>query len=105
MLVSSALALPDVESRYVIEGKHSDLPLYPNVRRAILKLVHGDELRELPERFDRGMMDAPKSADISQVPAMPAPTALSAATIEAATSRIERNSATPEDIALLTRGW
>ena len=105
VLVNSALALPGADWRFVREGRHGDLPLYPNVRRAILMLVHGDEAYELPMQFERGMMDEPAPPEQQIVPATPMPGSLQATELDAIAARIASNTASPEDIAVLMRGW
>ncbi|GEM_PF-764348 len=104
--LASALALPGAGSRQVWQGRHGDLPLYPNVRRAVLHLLHGDDPRDLPVRFDRGFMDdEPTRKEHQSVPATPLPGALTPAQVDLAAARIQDGTPTAEDIALLTRGW
>jgi pimeloyl-ACP methyl ester carboxylesterase len=105
VLVASAAALPGATIRYVWEGRHGDLPLYPNVRRAVLDLIRGTNPRDLSQQIDRGFMDEPAKAEQRGVPATPPPGTLSSDDIDRAAGRIRDGSATPEDYALLARGW
>lgn len=103
--IASATALPGATAHFVHEGCHGDLLLYPNVRRAVLMLLHGEDPTHLPEHFERGFMDAPQREEQQRVPSTPASGTLTDDQIDEAAARILDGSPTAEDIAVLIRGW
>jgi hypothetical protein len=103
--VASADALPGAICRLETEGRHADLPLYPTVRRVVLGLLHGDDPNALPSSIDRGFMDGSVESVAGQVPETPVPGTLSDAEVDQAAARITAGNPTPEDLAILTRGW
>lgn len=102
--VASAQGLPGATFIPVEGGKHGDLPLYGDVRRAVQSLVHGDTAA-LPGTLEPGLLGAEATATLSadMVPQAPTPGTEKPATTRTRATRLREGRATPEDIAALTR--
>ncbi len=101
--LGSVVGIPDVNRYYVHKGKHSDLPLYGNVRGAVKDLVYG-QIPNLPTSHQGGaVLRGDDGPTLQTVPEAPLPGSLSQAQLDAIAERIRLGQATPEDLAALAK--
>ncbi|GAB4212571.1 MAG: hypothetical protein OHK0022_48570 [Roseiflexaceae bacterium] len=101
--LGSVVGIPDVNRYYLPKGKHSDLPLYGSVRRAVRDLVHG-KTPDLPTSYHAGAVLGDEiDPTLHAVPEAPLPGSLSQAQLDAIAERIRLGQATPEDLSALAK--
>lgn len=100
--MASAAALPGAHNLFVRGGKHGDLPLYNNVRNAVQALVQGQQ-PALPTVPSMGVLAAEDEQASPGVPEAPLPGTLTQKRLDTIAARIRAGTATPKDLAALTK--
>ena len=100
--MASVTALPGAHNLFVRGGKHGDLPLYNNVRNAVQALVQGQQ-PALPVAPSMGVLAVEDEQASPGVPESHVPGTLSQKQLDRIAARIRAGTATPKDLAVLTK--